>query len=237
VAPNEEFFEMRHTFIVIGALGVGVLAAGNALAADYGAPSANYWDGLYLGLQGDYAKATADFTAPGETVPFGSLALQGWAGGARIGVDIQTGALVVGVLGDLMAGKITANVADFGGGGSDVSANIDWLGTVRGRVGMAFNNLLVYGTGGVAFAHVNATVTNLAPGDLGSGSTSVQHTGWTAGLGAELALTSNVSMYAEWLYADYGTQNYHFQDAAGTLDADTHLKSNSVLFGVNLRFR
>jgi len=97
--------------------------------------------------------------------------------------------------------------------------------------------MLLYGTAGVAFAHVNAAVSNLAPGDLGSGSTSVQHTGWTAGIGAEVGLTQNVSLLAEWLYADYGTQNYHFQDTAGTLVANTHLKSNSLLVGVNVRFR
>jgi outer membrane immunogenic protein len=193
--------------------------------------------GIYFGLQGDYARATADFTAPGETVPFGSLSLKGWAGGVRMGVDVQNGGLVVGVLGDIMVGKISASVADLGGGGSDVSANIDWLGTVRGRVGVAFDKLLIYGTGGIAFAHVNATVTNLAPGDLESGSTSVQHTGWTAGIGAEMALNPNISLHAEWLYSDYGSQNYHFQDAAGTLDANTHLKSNSFLVGVNFRFR
>jgi outer membrane immunogenic protein len=197
---------------------------------------AGFWNGHYLGLQAGYADLAASFTAPGETVPFGSFGANGWFGGARFGFDHQSGGLVLGVLGDINAGDVRADVIDLGGGGSDVHAKMDWFGTLRVRAGIAMDHLLLYGTGGLAFGHVNATVTELAPGDPDSGSDSVTHVGWTAGAGAELALSSTVSLVAEWLYTDYGSRAYHFEDAAGFIDANTRITGNSFLVGLNLRF-
>jgi outer membrane immunogenic protein len=231
---------MRLTSILIAAFGIAGLAAGTASAADAvfpSAPAAGYWNGAYIGVQGGYGTDTATFTAPGETDPFGSIDLKGWMGGGRLGMDMQRGNWVLGMVTDISAADLTASVADIGGSGSDVSAKADWQGSVRGRLGVAFNNWMLYGTAGLALTRVNATVSNLDPGDLGSDSASNTYAGWTAGLGAEIALTGNVTFGAEWLYADYGTQNYHFDDGAGTLDASTHLKGNSFLASLNLRLR
>jgi outer membrane immunogenic protein len=232
---------MRQLSIFAAALGVAGLAAGSALAADAVFPSApaaaGYWNGAYVGVQAGYAWDDAPFTAAGETDPLDTIHLRGGLIGGRLGMDMQRGNWVFGILGDISAADIKANITNIGGSGSDVSAKADWVGTFRGRLGMAANNWLIYGTAGLAVARVNATVSNLAPGDLGSDTRSNTFAGWTAGIGAELALTSNMTVGLEWLYADYGTQNYHFDDGAGTIDASTHLKGNTIMASLNWRMR
>jgi outer membrane immunogenic protein len=199
------------------------------------------WSGAYLGLQGGFARDTASFTAPGETVPFGEIDLEGWFAGARFGMDHQSGNFVFGVLGDINFGDVNADVINLGGGGSDVHAEMDWMGTLRVRAGVAMNQILLYASGGLAFGHVEATVTDLSGGGLAdSGTDSATHTGWTAGLGAEVAVNDRVSLFGEWLYTDYGSQSYHFEnptDPTSFIDADTSITGNSFMAGVNLRFR
>ncbi len=226
---------MRQYLVLTAVLGLGTvgIAASPALAQGPG----GYWTGSYIGVQGGYGTATAAFTAPGEAVPFGTLDLSGWLGGVRGGLDWQQGNIVFGLVGDVNIADINANVVNFGGFGSDVQATIDRAGSFRGRLGFASNNFLFYGTAGLGVAHVNATVSNLAPADTGSDTASNTHVGWTAGLGVEMAVSNNITIGAEWLYSDYGSRNYHFDDGAGTLDASTGLKSNAFLVSLNMRFK
>ncbi|MGF1619389.1 MAG: outer membrane protein [Rhodomicrobiaceae bacterium] len=75
---------------------------------------------------------------------------------------------------------------------------VDYMASIRGRVGYAFDNLLVYGTGGIAFTEQDFL------GDL---------VGWTAGLGMDYKLTQNISVGAETLY-------YNFEEDSGFDDAE-----------------
>jgi outer membrane immunogenic protein len=102
------------------------------------------------------------------------------------------------------------------------SQNVEWFGTVRGRLGfLPTTNLLVYGTAGFAYGRVgeNATL-NSPPGLNGTGfgfsfacvsgpncflgSSSRMATGWTAGTGLEYALSNNISVKGEYLYTSLG---------------------------------
>lgn len=125
-----------------------------------------------------------------------------WSGlyaGANVGYDFGNSGFngVSGVSGGLLAGYnfqpapwiVVGLEADAG------YAN-GYLGTLRGRLGVpVMPALLVYGTGGFAFG--TPTLTQVHP------FTNVS-TGWSAGAGAEYALTSNLSLRAEWLYYDLG---------------------------------
>lgn len=92
-----------------------------------------------------------------------------------------------------------------------VSTSLDWFGTVRGRVGiLASPNLLLYGTGGLAYGQVKsstaASFTTTADGYAGTASDT--RVGWTAGAGGEWMASSNWSFKAEYLYVDLGKTNY-----------------------------
>lgn len=94
-----------------------------------------------------------------------------------------------------------------------VSTSLDWFGTVRGRLGfLASPNLLLYGTGGLAYGQVRSTSSATFPppgqGDTYAGSTSTTRVGWTAGAGAEWLMSGGWSVKAEYLYLDLGHTDY-----------------------------
>ena len=69
-----------------------------------------------------------------------------------------------------------------------------WFGTLRGRAGYAFNNILLYGTLGLAYGDLKGEL-------LGADETKTE-TGWAGGLGAEVGFTPNWSAKVEYLYMD-----------------------------------
>src|SRR5690606_4844480 len=98
-----------------------------------------------------------------------------------------------------------------------------WFGTLRGRVGVAaWNNLLLYATGGLAFGGLQAQLNALEEDR--------SHIGWTVGAGAEYALTQNWSLKAEYIYMGFACCSY------SVTGEDHGLDSNLFRFGFNFRF-
>jgi outer membrane immunogenic protein len=140
-------------------------------------------------------------------------------------------------------------------------AKIDWFGTVRGRLGfLAYDQFLVYGTGGLAYGQVSSsgiTFVNgasapaspfFAPG-TGAFSASSTKVGFTAGGGVEGKLWSNWTWKLEYLYVDLGSLGTvgsfsGVQEIAasgttavtGASTANTHFKDNVVRVGLNYKF-
>ena len=108
--------------------------------------------------------------------------------------------------------------------GAAGNANLNWTSSIRGRAGVAFDRFLAYGTGGVAFADVDVT--------SGAYKESNTHVGWTVGAGLEGMITPNVTARLEYMYADYGSQDYTF----GPTTTDIDVTSNVVRAGVSYKF-
>ncbi len=94
-----------------------------------------------------------------------------------------------------------------------VTTSLDWFGTFRGRLGfLATPNLMLYGTGGLAYGQVQSTssVTFPPPGqsDTYLGSASKTRVGFAAGAGAEWLMSAGWSVKAEYLYVDLGHTDY-----------------------------
>ncbi|TIS12923.1 MAG: porin family protein, partial [Mesorhizobium sp.] len=98
---------------------------------------------------------------------------------------------------------------------------------VRGRLGYAFDRFLVYGDAGVAFTKYKIAETEPFPDSFGGGS----RVGWTAGLGAEYALTDHWTAGAEWNYYDFGTRN-----GVQTGKLDNRDRENVVVGKINYKF-
>jgi outer membrane immunogenic protein len=200
----------RVTVTTAASLRVGTSAA---LAADL--PSRQYapapvynpvpvftWSGFYAGVNGGYGWnsrnrnnpyfGTSDFsTSQGSN--------GGFVGGGQVGYNYQlvpgTG-LVVGVEADLQYVDIGRNKATYLGGSPAVYSNNsggNYVGTVRGRLGYAFDRFLVYGTGGFAYGDVAR--------NRGTG------VGYTLGGGIEYALTNNLTAKVEALYVNLGNDS------------------------------
>jgi outer membrane immunogenic protein len=178
------------------------------------------WSGIYIGGNGGYSFGT---TTPSLGGLSGSgFSTNGIVAGGTIGGNYQTGAFVFGVEGDFDWDNIKGNPSVCVG--CQVSST--WLATARGRVGVAWDRLLFYGTGGVAFQNVKFAVT--APPLTAPLATTVNAIGWTAGGGVEYALSPNWSVKAEYLYVNFNNQTI----GPGTFT----LIENVVRGGVNYRF-
>lgn len=233
---------MLRTNIAVGAFAAAFAFAAPAIAADMPqpdyskapvvqpAPQTFYdWTGVYAGLNAGYA--WGDFEGDGID-PAGAFGGDfdgdGFIGGATLGANWQFDQFVFGVEGDFNFADISGSTT-FGVAPATVGAETNWLSTVRGRAGIAIDNILIYGTGGVAFADVDSSYAG--PGGVGSDSNT--HTGWTAGAGVEVGMTPNLSVKAEYLYVDLGDESYNYTPTAA---ADLELDSHIVRAGLNYRF-
>ncbi len=88
---------------------------------------------------------------------------------------------------------------------SVVRVKQNYVGTVRGRFGFAWDRFWFYGTGGLAYGDVDISASStLSNGSVYYGSKSSTKVGWTAGAGVEYALTNNITIRGEYLYYDLG---------------------------------
>ncbi|MBB5048339.1 outer membrane immunogenic protein [Rhodopseudomonas rhenobacensis] len=197
-----------------------LLAAGlaSAQAADlpYGGSRAPYtvyqplnaysWAGPYLGGNLGYAWGSVQNN---PTEP------SGVAGGVQAGYNWQSGQFVFGLEGDIAISAADDRFASW-------KFSNPWFGTVRGRVGYSFDNLLVYGTGGLAFGELK--------GERFGASESHTNAGWTIGAGAEFGLSQNWSAKVEYLYVDLGSSNF------GITGVPNSYQFGVVRVGVNYHF-
>jgi outer membrane immunogenic protein len=140
---------------------------------------------------------------------------RGTVAGGQLGYNWQTGAWVLGVVADMQASDMKASASNLvtvlgTATVQNISAQENWLATIRGRLGFAANNWLFYGTGGLAVGEVNSTLGFSIPtpaigGTFAmAGSQTSTKVGWAAGAGVEYALTRNWSLGAEYLHFDLG---------------------------------
>ena len=212
--------------------------AGTAIAADPYRPApvtvvpAYSWTGAYLGLEGGYSWGRSESAY--DSPPFNLATIDpmnpaGWFGGVEGGVNFQmNGGVVLGLEADISAADITDTIPDvIGGPGESITSKTDWVGTVRGRLGMAYGRTLFYGTGGIAFAHTTVSATD---GPLSDDATL---SGWTIGVGVEQAVTAMVSVKVEYLHSQFGDHTWF---AGDPWSSTGHSSSNSVRAGINLHF-
>lgn len=216
---------------------VGLLATtGYASSADLSpapvpavAPAVYNWNGLYLGLNAGSGFGTDTTTASGGGVSAAASAnVPGFIGGAQLGVNYQTGMVVWGFEADFDASTQNQSLAS---GVLAGTSQMPWFGTLRGRLGVAFDRLLVYGTAGGAAGELRSSFT--VP--TGSASTTVTYGTWTAGAGLEYAITDNLSARVEYLYLDTGNVNTG-SIGPPTTAITSRMQDNLVRVGLNYRF-
>jgi outer membrane immunogenic protein len=169
------------------------------------------WTGFYAGVHAGYGWGDSENLSP-----------NGWFGGGQVGYNWQfTPSWVFGLEADLSG----ADINDSNGGGLPItSSKTNAFGTARARLGYTVDRVMVYGTGGFAWAHNRVA-------DIAGVRDDTTHFGWTAGAGVEYAFAPNWSAKVEYLYADYGSENYNL-----TVPTNVDLKTNTVKFGVNYLF-
>jgi outer membrane immunogenic protein len=236
------------------------------------------WTGFYAGVNVGYgwSDSTIDlvphnpaFTAgvldvalaAGVVPPSLATNPHGVLGGVQAGYNLQSGSFVWGIETDISAaaikGSSTASGTAFGFSTFTTTQQekIDWLGTVRGRVGATVTpDWLLYVTGGLAYGHVkgSTSIVDLTGNSgvpcqniiCGTGAVDSWRVGWTVGGGGEYRFASNWSVKLEYLYYDLGSEKYTFFNPVFPFtpgpdrgfDATANFKGHIARIGVNYKF-
>src|SRR5262245_59200395 len=157
------------------------------------------WTGIYLGVQGGAVRrdALAELGLFGFEFDGGKT---GGTAGAVLGYNWQQGRFVSGIEGDwswigAKATHLTTTAIRL------TSFDVNWLSTLRGRVGFALDSTLFYLSGGVAFGHIKNSFADLDGDDGGFEFSFTQNqtkAGWTVGAGVEHMFAPNWTARAEW---------------------------------------
>ena len=202
-------------------------------AAYVPAPEIYNWSGFYVGghIGGGFADSSWSDPFTGGNNTFNSL---GFLGGGQVGANVQFNWLVLGVEGDFSWTGLGLKGSGTDSAGNAINTDVSWTSTVTGRVGAAFDRLLIFGKGGVAFAQDQSTLTD--PTGSSASNSSVR-TGWTAGVGLEYGLTRNWSAKLEYDYLSFGSQGLNFSTATQpSYTSNATLNVQEIKAGLNFRF-
>lgn len=189
----------------------------------YSPVSATQWSGFYAGVSGGHGWGTTT-VAPAITGGIENNS-GGWLIGGQAGYNMDMGGFVLGGEADLQWSNIGYSEPIAGG---TFTAKTDFFGTLRARAGVPIGQVMPYGTVGLAYGRASATE------ETGISATqSNNHIGWTAGVGIEAQATANLSIKAEYLYVDLGSQSYN-QLLGGARDIGQRF--GVVRAGVNYKF-
>jgi outer membrane immunogenic protein len=203
-------------------------AADMPVKARVAAPVESTWTGFYAGVNAGWGWSKANSTA----TPFGATAIadfapmsvsntaQGSVFGGQLGYNWQLKSLVLGVEGDFDGAGINGSAATTtpsilnGGTATDgvmVHEKINWLASVRGRIGYTWGPGLAYATGGAAWENVSVNTllsADTAPGVFGQsgiGSFSTTKSGWVVGAGYEWMVAPHWTVRGEYLHYGFGS--------------------------------
>ncbi|MGU3496616.1 outer membrane protein [Xanthobacteraceae bacterium A53D] len=195
------------------------------------------WTGFYLGGHAGYAWSNNTYSVYdatfATTYDYNLGSGDSWVLGLQGGYNYQfANNVVLGLEADI-------SWTGIGGGGNYIAAgplfgttsslggDLDYYGTIRARLGYAFDRWLPYVTGGAAWGHVNN-------GTFYGQDTSSTNWGWTVGAGVEYAITNNFTARLEYLYIDLDGNKYSDVFTGDSLS--TSLDMSVLRVGVNYKF-
>ena len=239
---------MKNTTVLLSVMAGLLAGASAASAADLAARAytkapaavvspAYDWSGFYIGVD------AGGIWGDGHTQNVGAAILDaypkpsGFSGGGHIGYLKQFSNFVLGIEGDasgLSADAIAPYSQNFG---ASATLHLKWNASVRAIGGVAFNDNLLYATGGASWINYNGCETGFGVSTCFTGIPiqSATANGWTVGAGFAHTLTPNLSLRAEYLYADYGTQNLA-SPGFGNGTTSYHLTTNTGRIGLSYKF-
>ena len=194
------------------------------------------WTGLYIGAHVGYGWSDADWQfADTPGISTNHMANGGLLGG-QIGYNFQVQKLVFGLEADLSSTWLQGSAA-CPNPAFNCGHSYNWMGSLRGRVGLAVNDnrTLLYATGGAAWADVDYAAKDAVTGATFGTGFSQTHLGWVAGGGIEHMLTPNLTARIEYLYYGFDPVTAP-AGALGGGPASLDLNTQTVRFGLNFQF-
>ena len=202
-------------------------------------PAGLDWSGPYVGLNVGYGGGGEQYDYDVVNLGIGGYDAQrnnGIVGGGQIGYNYAIyNCFIAGIEADFDGTSISGSaVLDQTAIYARVSSRMDYFGTVRGRLGYAFDRVMLYATGG--FAYANTTTDVSAPNNGINNQTSHFHVGYAVGGGVEYAVTNNIMLRAEYLRLAYDVKLGGGIDPAQMYHLQERPTENIVRAGVNYKF-
>jgi high affinity Mn2+ porin len=233
---------MRGTLGIGGVIGIALANSPFAVAADLSAKlavkapvrSTIYdWTGFYVG--GHFGYGDASFGPGTNPIPLQGVFFPpsptGLIGGFQAGYNRQlSNHLVFGVEAD---SSFPSPIDVPRLAPAPFNTSIDYVGTLRGRVGYAFGTWMPYLTGGFAWGHTHVLVNDAAGGLVAT--VKGYESGWTAGAGVEFAVSGNWSAKAEYDYIDLSSRTYDLS-GFGLPGVNVEPRIQLAKLGLNYRF-
>ena len=210
------------------------------------------WTGFYVGVDGggsfgasENLRVRNDFD--NTEADIGQFFHDGGFGGGQIGYNWSgfgwSNQVVLGIEADFQGSDIGGSFDrndlsySFAPALFHASQNIDFFGTVRGRLGYAFGSAMVYATGGFAYANVNTKVGITGTGFTDALSSDQMETGWVAGGGVEYLFSPAWSAKIEYQFINLGSQTVSAVASYGIIDRMPFDNSfSTVRAGINYHF-
>ena len=184
---------------VVATTCVPAMAADLMVAPEAMMPSSYSWSGPYIGGTVGVLNGSTDVSnilfegAPSGLDPY-TIDSSGWLAGLTVGVNQQWDNIVAGIEGDISwsnaEGTHDDALADY-----SITTRMQTFATIRGRVGFAVDQVLIYGTAGLAYGSTEGQLDDnyAGPTTITTKDTQSQF-GWTAGAGVEVGVTDNISL-------------------------------------------
>ena len=248
---------------------LGISAVANAAEMPVKAPAAQQpapppfsWTGFYIGAEFGWGESRTESirNVGNTTFPVGftqTIEHNGVLAGGEVGANYQINQFVIGVEGDWQGAGIsgTNNVASplVAGRFTEEAREVNWVATVTGRAGVAWDRWLLYAKGGAAWRRVNQSASNTTISGAGVtlASESVfadTQSGYVVGGGLEWAFSEQVSVKVEGDWYNFGSAgstggicNFGGCGGAGAIVAagevtDTTREMWEIKGGVNIHF-
>ncbi len=208
-----------------------------AQAADIEPPAAFDWSGPYAGIVAGYSWSSFDVSP--TDLPNSddfkwnqSFDVDGAFVGAEAGWNHQMDSVVLGIAADFsVMGAKGDSPIDVEDKDEIYVGELQWLATLRGKIGYALDNVLLFATGGAAMTEAKLAYEDYDRGvlDVRLEDTDTMF-GWVAGGGIEFALAP-VSVKIEYLYADFDDLNFDLsEEIFGDAEVDTHILRGGLMF-------
>lgn len=209
---------LRH--LAAAACAVAVFAAHDARPADaadmpriYEIPDAYQPSGFYAGLFAGWGWGDSIITNIDPKV-------DGFTGGALVGWELRRDGMVAGVEADVALTTVDGVNAPAG-----TTADVKWLASLRARLGFDGGLYTVYGTAGVAFARMEASVAALVPP-----SASATLTGLAVGAGVEAMLTEGLAGRLEYIYYVFDDRDFDIGPVGVQADLRLHTVRAALIY-------
>jgi len=205
------------------------------------------WNGAFAGVQ----LGTANFRSAVTAEDILGLATQreesGFTIGGVIGYNWQKCNTVFGIEADLAWTDVDRswglNLGGIAPGLPPLFAarsQMDWYGSVKMRSGFAFDNMLLYLTGGFAFANIQHSGADTIVGNAFAFNNDKTRFGWVVGAGTEYALTNRITWRSEATYTRFEDQDFNLNINLGGPPAAIKLNAQDELWmvrtGLNFKF-